>query len=142
MGSSVLPGRRDGAILAFIHLFGLSYFAFFLTYFLLRHFPGSPEAIGTSQSVVFYGGGMILWCLSSLTYRTLWVFRGDQAAPWQRLELAGALALIYTTAIPFAVPHFSDRIYFCVVYLPCVTMVAVDKMAQIVTMDLTNLDRG
>ena len=140
MGSGVQPGRRDGAILAFIHLFGLSYFAFFLAYFLLHHFPKSPEAIGTAQSVVLYGGGVILWSLSSLTYQTLWIFRGDEAASWRRSELAGALALIYTTAIPFVILHFSDHTYLRVAYLSCFTMVTVDKMAQIITMDLNNLD--
>ena len=141
MGSNVLPGRRDGAIIALIHLFGLSYFTFFLSYFLLRHFPKTPEAIGTAQGVVFYGGGVILWCLSSLAYRTLWSFRGEQAAPWQRLELAGALALIYTSAIPFAILHFSGHIHFRVIYLSCLTMVAVEKMAQVLTTDQINLDR-
>ena len=91
---------------------------------------------------MFYSGGVIIWCLSSLAYWTLWVFHGDQAAPWQQLELAGALALIYTTAIPFAILHFSKHICLCIIYLSCFTIVAVDKMAQVVTMDLTNLESG
>lgn len=83
----------------------------------------------------------MLCCLSSLAYRTLWFFRGDQAAPWQRLELAGALALNYTSAIPFAILHFSGHIYFRVIYLSCLSMVAVEKMTQVLTRDQINLDR-
>ena len=141
MGSNVLPGRRYGVIIGLIHLFGLSYFTFVLSYFLLRHFPKNPEVSGTAQGVVFYSGGVILWCLSSLAYRALWFFRGEQAAPWQWLELAGALTLIYISAIPFVILHFSGHFRFRVIYLSCLTMVAAKKMAQVLTTDQINLDR-
>ena len=62
---------RDGAILIFIHLFGLSYFLFFLAIVLFQHFPRSLQANPVAQALMCYGGGVIVWCMCSSTYRAV-----------------------------------------------------------------------
>jgi len=100
---STLSFRRDGVILACLHLFGLSYFVLFLTSFLLFRFPAQADAIGRTQGVVFYCGGAILWSLCSLVHRLIWIIYGNDARPRQKLEFVGTLLLIYTSAIPLVV---------------------------------------
>ncbi|KAL4879839.1 hypothetical protein BJY04DRAFT_192530 [Aspergillus karnatakaensis] len=43
---------RSNAVLVLIHLAGLSYFLFFISSFLLYHFPTSPEVIYEAQVTV------------------------------------------------------------------------------------------
>ena len=58
---------RDGLILGLIHLFGISYFVYFVVSFFLYHFSKSPGAILKAQVVTLYSMGVLLWKLSSLT---------------------------------------------------------------------------
>ncbi|KAF3403984.1 hypothetical protein F1880_010322 [Penicillium rolfsii] len=108
--ASLQPERlRDCAIVATINLFGASYFLLFLVHFLIFHFPSSPEVILKSLSVIFFCGGVIFWCLTSLIYRTIEAFGHGNAPNWQRLEFSGALILISATAIPYVILQFSNQ---------------------------------
>ncbi|KAL4862635.1 hypothetical protein BDV12DRAFT_39870 [Aspergillus spectabilis] len=132
---STLSFRRDGVILVCLHLFGLSYFVLFLTSFLLFQFPAHADAIGGTQGVIFYCGGAILWSLCSLVYRLICIIHGNDARSRQKLEFAGTLLLIYTSAIPVVVLQPAIHIYARSVCLLCLTVAMAQAMAEIITID-------
>ena len=132
---STLSFRRDGVILVCLHLFGLSYFALFLTSFLLFRFPAQAHDIGRAQGVIFYCGGAILWSLCSLVYRLIWIICGNDARTRQKLEFAGTALLIYTSAIPVVVLQTAMHVYSRSVCLLCLTIAMAQGMAEIITMD-------
>lgn len=127
--------RRDGVILVCLHLFDLSYFILFLTAFLLSRYPAQAEAIGGTQVVIFYCGGASLWSLCSLVYRLVWIINGNDARSRQKLELVGALLLIYTSAIPVVVLQTAIHIYARSVCLLCLTIVMAHGMAEVTSVD-------
>jgi predicted membrane channel-forming protein YqfA (hemolysin III family) len=120
---------RDGTVVVLIHLLGISYFIFFLISFLLHHFPTSPDTIHRAQVVTFYCMGVLLWSLCSLIYRTLWILFGDNAAYWQKLEMAGTLGLISVTAIPYVTFAYRQHSYFRSGYLFCLAIMTVGRIA-------------
>lgn len=130
MASSVAR-YRDGAILIFIHLFGLTYFLFFLAIVLFKYFPMSLQTIPVAQGLMCYGGGVIIWCTCSLTYRAVSILSEDNAAHWQKLEFAGTLLLIYTTTVPFMVLQFSGRPYLQVGYVFSLAVITVENMVHV-----------
>lgn len=101
--------------------------------FLLYHFPTSPATISRAQFVTFYSVGVLLWSLCSLVYRILWIFWGDDAAYWERLEMAGTLALIYSTSIPYVTFASKQHSYLRLGYLSCLTILAVSKITETLT---------
>ncbi|KAF7591004.1 hypothetical protein BBP40_002146 [Aspergillus hancockii] len=121
---------RDGGVLTLIHLFGLSYTLLFLIHFLTYYFPRSPEDIPNALAVLFYAGGFIFWCMSSLVCRTISIFQGDQALTWQKVEWTGALGYIYTTSTTFVLLQFSDSPYIQVAYLSVLSVVAVGSLLE------------
>ncbi|KAI3120213.1 hypothetical protein CBS147326_9561 [Penicillium roqueforti] len=139
---STLSFRRDGVILACLHLFGLSYFVLFLTSFLLFRFPAQVDAIGRTQGVVFYCGGAILWSLCSLVHRLIWIIYGNDARSRQKLEFVGTLLLIYTSAIPLVVLQSAIHIYSRSVCLLCLTIAMAQAIAEIITVDGLDNDRA
>lgn len=126
---------RDCATVAIINIFGLSYFSFFAVQFLLYHFPSSPEAIVNALSVIFFSGGIILSCLSSLIYCTISAFNGEDAADWQKLEFGATLVLIYTATVPSVVLQFSVQPSLQLGYLFAFTIVAVGNLVDFLVMD-------
>ena len=132
---STLSSRREGVILVCLHLFGLSYFALFLTSFLLFRFPAQPHDIGRAQGVIFYCGGAILWSLCSLVNRLIWIICGTDARSRQKFEFAGTVLLIYTSAIPVVVLQTAMHVYSRSVCLLCLTIAMAQGMAEIFTMD-------
>ncbi|KAI3048180.1 hypothetical protein CBS147353_11722 [Aspergillus niger] len=122
---------RDGLILGLIHLFGISYFVCFVVSFLLRDFPKSPSAIPRAQVVMFYSIGVLLWELSSLICQSLWIFHGDKTAPWGNFQMAGTIALIYTTAVPSIAAAYRQQTYRRSVYLSGLTSLAISKISAI-----------
>jgi predicted membrane channel-forming protein YqfA (hemolysin III family) len=132
---STLSFRRDGVILACLHLVGLSYFALFLTSFLIFRYPAQADAINRSQGVIFYCGGAIVWSLCSLVYRLICMIYGNDARSRQKIEFAGTLFLIYTSAIPVVVLESAIPIYARLVCLLWLTVAMAQGMAEIITMD-------
>lgn len=132
---SSMARHRDSAILIFIHLFGLSYFIFFLAIVLFQHFPSSLQTIPVAQGLMCYGGGVIVWCMCSLTYRVISILFEDNAAQWQRLESAGTLLLIYTATVPFIVLQFSECPYLQVGYVFSLTIITVGNMVDVLRAD-------
>jgi predicted membrane channel-forming protein YqfA (hemolysin III family) len=128
MGTNLSNRYRDGTVVVLVHLLGISYFMFFLISFLLHHFPTSPDTIYRAQVVTFYCVGVLLWSLCSLIYRTLWIFFGDNAAYWQKLEMAGTLGLIYATAIPYMAFAYDQQRYFRHGYLFCLAILTVGRI--------------
>ena len=139
---STLSFRRDGVILACLHLFGLSYFVLFLTSFLLFRFPAQADTISRTQGVIFYCGGAILWSLCSLVYRVIWIIHGNDARSRQKLEFVGILLLIYTSAIPLVVLQSAIHIYSRSVCLLCLTIAMTQAIAEIITVDGLDSDRA
>ncbi|KAI2823749.1 hypothetical protein CBS133816_9038 [Aspergillus niger] len=101
---------RDGLILGLIHLFGISYFVYFVVPFFLYHFSKSPGAILKAQVVTLYSMGVLLWKLSSLTC---------------------TMALIYTTAVPSIAAAHRQQSYLRSVYLSGLTSLAIGKISTI-----------
>ncbi|KAI2812142.1 hypothetical protein CBS115989_10748 [Aspergillus niger] len=101
---------RDGLILGLIHLFGISYFVYFVVSFFLYHFSKSPGAILKAQVVTLYSMGVLLWKLSSLTC---------------------TMALIYTTAVPSIAAAHRQQSYLRSVYLSGLTSLAIGKISTI-----------
>ena len=132
---STLSFRRDGVILGCLHLFGVSYFALFLTSFLLFRFPAQADAIGGTQGVIFYCGGATSWSLCSLVYRLIWIIHGNDARSRQKLEFVGTLLLIYTSAIPVVVLQTAIDIYSRSVCLLCLTIAMAQGVAEIISVD-------
>jgi predicted membrane channel-forming protein YqfA (hemolysin III family) len=132
---STLSFRRDGVILVCLHLFDLSYFALFLTSFLLLRFPAQDNAIGGTQGVIFYCGGAILGSLCSLVYRLIWIIHGNDARSRQKLEFVGTLLLIYTSAITVVVLQSGIDIYSRSVCLLCLTIAMAQGTAEVITGD-------
>ncbi|KAJ5500636.1 Hly-III-related protein [Penicillium expansum] len=126
---------RDCAILAIISIFGLSYFYLFVIHFFLFHFPSSPGGILDSLSVLVFCAGVILWCLSSLVYRILYASHGRDVAEWQKLELGGALVLIWTTTIPSVVLLFRPQPSLQLGYLAAFTVIAVGTLVDFLVWD-------
>lgn len=122
---------RDGLFVSLIHLFGMSYFVFFLVSFLLHRFPRSPDAIAKAQIITCYSVGVLLWELSSLTYRSSCLFSGAGVAFWERLEMAGTLVLIYTRAIPGIVAAYRRQCVLRSVYLFGLTALAIGKIIDL-----------
>jgi predicted membrane channel-forming protein YqfA (hemolysin III family) len=142
MEINLLNRYRDGMVVGLIHLFGISYFIFFMTSFLLHHFPTSPDTIYRAQAVTFYCAGVLLWSLCSLIYRTLWVFFGDNAAYWQRLEMAGTVALIYATTIPYVIFACKQHSYFRSGYLFCLAILTVGRITAMFAGDSDDSDNA
>ncbi|KAJ8225508.1 hypothetical protein LV156_009095, partial [Aspergillus fumigatus] len=69
----------------------------------------------------------------NLVYRILWIFWGDDAAYWERLEMAGTLALIYSTSIPYVTFASKQHSYLRSGYLSCLTILAVSKITETLT---------
>jgi predicted membrane channel-forming protein YqfA (hemolysin III family) len=137
---STLSFHRDGVVLVCLHLFGLSYFALFLTSFLIFRYTAQAAAqagaISRNQGVIFYCGGAILWSFCSLVYRLICIIYGNDARSRQKLEFAGTLILIYTSAILVLVLPSAIHIYARLVCLLCLTVAMAQGMAEIInTMD-------
>ncbi|KAJ5775837.1 uncharacterized protein N7511_000848 [Penicillium nucicola] len=126
---------RDFAILTIINVFGLLYFYLFVIHFLLFYFPSSPDRILDSLSVLAFCAGVIIWCLSSLFYRFLDAFRGNDAAEWQHLEFGAILVLIWTSTLPAAVVLFRNEPSLRLGYLSAITVVAVGILVDFVVYD-------
>ncbi|KAJ5500668.1 Hly-III-related protein [Penicillium expansum] len=131
MASPQAHTLRDCTILAIISIFGLSYFYLFVIHFFLFHFP----RILDSLSVLVFCAGVILWCLSSLVYRILYASHGRDVAEWQKLELGGALVLIWTTTIPSVVLLFRPQPSLQLGYLAAFTVVAVGTLVDFLVWD-------
>ncbi|KAL2835958.1 hypothetical protein BJX68DRAFT_274815 [Aspergillus pseudodeflectus] len=132
---STLSFHRDGVVLICLHLFGLSYFALFLTSFLIFRYPAQADAISRNQGVIFYCGGAILWSLCSVVYRLICIIYGNDARSRQKLEFAGTLLLIYTSAIPVLVLPSAIHIYARSICLLFLTIAMAQGMAEIITLD-------
>lgn len=126
---------HDFAILTIINVFGLLYFYLFVVHFLLFYFPSSPRGILDSLSVLFFCAGVIFWCTSSLFYRFLDAFRGNDAAEWQKLEFGATLVLIWATTLPSAVVLFHTEPYLQLGYISAFTVVAVGILVDFVICD-------
>lgn len=126
---------HDFAILTIINVFGLLYFYLFVVHFLLFYFPSSPRGILDSLSVLFFCAGVIFWCTSSLFYRFLDAFWGNDAAEWQKLEFGATLVLIWATTLPSAVVLFHTEPYLQLGYISAFTVVAVGILVDFVICD-------
>lgn len=120
--------RRDCAMGAIISTFGLSYFCLFVLQFLLFHFPSSQDAIIGALAVIFFGAGVILWCLSSLFSCIFGTFQSGHRAEWQRIEFGGGLFLIWTATLPTIVFLFPNQPCLQLGYLCAFTVFAVGNM--------------
>ncbi|CAG7915515.1 hypothetical protein DTO013E5_10136 [Penicillium roqueforti] len=129
---------RDGAIIATISIFGISYFSLFGLQFLLFHFPSSPAMILNSLSLIFFSGGAILWYLFSLVYRAIAAFNDKDTTDWQILEFGGALVLIYAATIPSVVLLFPTLPSVQLGYLFSFTLVAVGNLVDFLAWDLSS----
>ena len=123
---------RDGGILILIHLFGLAYFFFFLLQLVLYQFPRSPHEIPNALAVIFYASSLRFWCFSTIVYRTLSAFSGEQALPWLNVEGSGILTHIYATAAAFVLLQFSHQSYLQLAYLVLLTVTVVGNLVEIV----------
>jgi predicted membrane channel-forming protein YqfA (hemolysin III family) len=126
---------HDFAILTIINVFGLFYFYLFVIHFLLFHFPSTPGGILDSLSVLAFCAGVIVWCLSSLFYRFLDAFGGNDAAEWQKLEFGATLALIWAATLPSVVVLFRAEPCLQLGYLAAFTVVAVGILVDFVVSD-------
>ncbi|KAJ5593574.1 Hly-III-related protein [Penicillium hordei] len=135
MTNSEVHRLRDSAVIAIIDIFGLTYFSLFILQFLLFHFPSSPDAIINSLSVISFSGGWIIWYLSSLLYRTIFAFQGEDAANLQKFEFGGALILIWASTIPAVVLLFPTQPSIQLGYLFAFTMVAVGNLVDFLACD-------
>ncbi|KAJ6094315.1 hypothetical protein N7499_002911 [Penicillium canescens] len=121
---------HDFAILTIINVFGLLYFYLFVIHFLLFYFPSSPEGILDSLSVLAFCAGVIFWCLSSLFYRFLDAFGGNDAEEWQKLESGATLVLIWAATLPSVVVLFRTETCLQLGYLAAFTVVAVGILVE------------
>ncbi|CAG8372271.1 unnamed protein product [Penicillium salamii] len=135
MTNSQTQVMRDGAIIAIINIFGISYSTLFVLQFLLFHFPSSPEMIMSSLSLISLSGGAILWHLSSLFYRAISAFNGKDTTDWQILEFGGALVLIYAATIPSVVLLFPTLPSVQLGYLFSFTLAAVGNLVDFLARD-------
>ncbi|OQD77354.1 hypothetical protein PENANT_c111G00717 [Penicillium antarcticum] len=135
MADSKMQSLHNFAILTIINTFGLFYFYLFAIHFLLFYFPTSPDGILDSLSVLAFCAGVIIWCLSSLCYRFLDAFRGNDAAEWQNLEFAAILVLIWTTTLPSAVVLFRTEPCLQLGYFSFFTVVAVGILVDFLVCD-------
>ena len=134
MDTAMIRHRRDGSVLALIHLFGLSYFTLFLPYFFIYHFPQSLNLIVNTQAVAFHSVGVMLWCSFGVFYQTLTTIRPGQASSWQRLEWGAAFVLMYTTAVPFILVRFSEYPPLQIFYISAFTAVGVRSGVEVFNM--------
>lgn len=135
MSNPEIQSLRDSAVIIIIDLFGLTYFSLFVLQYLLFHFPSTPDAIINSLSVISFCGGGILWYLSSLFYRLISAFQGDDAANWQKLEFGGVLILIWASTIPAVVLLFPAQPSIQLGYLFAFTLVAVGNLVDFLIWD-------
>lgn len=135
---SSVARHRDSAIFIYIHLFGLSYFVFFLAIVLFQQFPRSLEAIPVAQGLMCYGSGVMVWCMCSLTYHAVLILSEDNAAYWQKLDFAATLLLVYTAAVPFIILYFSGRPYLQVGYVASLAVVTIGNMVHVLAEDPRN----
>ena len=126
---------HDFAILTIINVFGLFYFYLFVIHFLLFYFPSTPGGILDSLSVLAFCAGVIVWCLSSLFYRFLDAFGGNDAAEWQKLEFRATLVLIWAATLPSVVVLFRTEPCLQLGYLAAFTVVAVGILVDFVVSD-------
>lgn len=135
MADTKTENLRDCAIISIICIFALSYFYLFTLQFLLYRFPPSADEIIGSLSVLFFSGGVILACLSSLIYRIISAFQGDAAADWQKLEFVGKLILIFSVTIPSVVLQFSKQPTIQLGYLSAFTIVTIGNVVDFLVLD-------
>lgn len=126
---------RDSALVAATGIFGISYFSIYVLQFLIFHFPSSQSEIINALLVIFFGAGVILWCLSGLIHCIIHAFHGDKAAYWQRFELGVFLFLIWTTTLPTIIILFPGQTFFQLGYLSIFTIIAVGKMLDLLLCD-------
>ncbi|KZN92355.1 hypothetical protein EN45_025090 [Penicillium chrysogenum] len=126
---------HDFAIITIINIFVLLYFYLFVIHFLLFYFPSSPRGILDSLSVLVFCAGVIFWCTSSVFYRFLDAFRGNDAAEWQKLEFGAALVLIWAATVPSVVVLFRTEPYLELGYISAFTVVAVEVLVDFVICD-------
>jgi predicted membrane channel-forming protein YqfA (hemolysin III family) len=113
---------------AITSIFGFSYFFFFVLQFLIFNFPSSQDAIIDALTVIFFGAGIISWCLSSLCSCLFGAFQSGNGAEWQRIESAGGLFLIWTATLPTIVFLFPDQLSLQLGYLSAFTVLAVGNL--------------
>ncbi|CAG8320861.1 unnamed protein product [Penicillium salamii] len=135
MTNSQTQVMRDGAIIAIINIFGISYSTLFVLQFLLFHFPSSPEMIMSSLSLISFSGGAILWHLSSLFYRAISAFNGKDTTDWQIFEFGGALVLIYAATVSSMVLLFPTLPSVQLGYLFSFTLAAVGNSVDLLARD-------
>ncbi|KAF3002200.1 hypothetical protein E8E15_000400 [Penicillium rubens] len=126
---------HDFAIITIINIFVLLYFYLFVIHFLLFYFPSSPRGILDSLSVLVFCAGVIFWCTSSVFYRFLDAFRGNDAAEWQKLEFGAALVLIWAATVPSVVVLFRTEPYLELGYISAFTVVAIEVLVDFVICD-------
>ncbi|KAJ5642663.1 Hly-III-related protein [Penicillium lividum] len=135
MPGSDTQNRRDCAMGAITSIFGLSYFFLFVLQFLLFHFPSSQDAIIGALAVIFFGAGVIVWCLCSLFYCVCGAIQSGNGADWQRLEWGGGLFLIWTATLPTIVFLFPNQPCLQIGYLSAFTVLAVGNLLEFLFCD-------
>ncbi|KAJ5216827.1 Hly-III-related protein [Penicillium chermesinum] len=98
---------RDCMILAILNLFGIVYFGLFAIQLCIFHFPSRPDGLLDMVSLLTFCGGVIFWCLTSLTYRIIKAFDQTESPDWQKLEFCGAMTLINATSIPYVLVQYT-----------------------------------
>lgn len=83
-----------------------------------------------------------MWSLSSLVYRIVWIIYGNDARSQQKLEFAGTLLLIYTSAIPVLILQSAIPLYVRSICLLCLTIAMAQGVAEIISIDGFDSARG
>lgn len=79
-------------------------------------------------------------CLSSLVFRILSAFQGEEASDWQKLEFGGILFLIYTATVPAVILQFSTQPPVQLGYLFSFTLIAVENIMDFLVLDLDTVN--